>query len=83
MQDLILTTEHKRRIKMKTKNDWKMCRQARWENGDIVQLEELYSGKHRITVKALGMETSYELPSYAGWVHYDKWVEDVKNGVLE
>jgi hypothetical protein len=77
MQDLILTTEHKRRIFMELKN-WEWCRQARWSTGERVELYSMYSGYHIIYVKGMGMETSFRVPSYAGFVQYEKWIEEVQ-----
>jgi hypothetical protein len=80
MQDLILTTEHKRRIFMK-QNNWNWCRQARWVSGERVELYSLYSGEHEIRVLGMGIDMSYTIPSYAGFTQYDKWVREVQEFV--
>jgi hypothetical protein len=79
MQGLTTLAKQKRGIKMKTKNNWNWCRQARWETGERVELFSRFDGTHEIRVAALGMDMSYTLPSYAGIVQYEKWVREVQD----
>lgn len=59
--------------------DWNYCRQATWKTGEIVELYELRNGKHKIKVVAMGCDFSFEVPSYAGFIQYDKWVDEVNH----